>query len=227
MSTAENAGPDSAQENSDPLAKGAAGEAAEGAAPAPAAESSVTEDVTEATSREPLQPETTSAEPLNLDEIQPVAAERDPPVPTATEADRAVASGEEPLESQVTPEANASAAQPAAGSEAVDAASATIAEPAQQPETFKEAPSSTAESVVAETGAGAAGKASQLIHQGGDRCLYIGNLFFEVTDSDLRRHFEPYGEIVGVNVVTDMRGISRGYVPSPFPKLSLLGATHV
>ena len=199
---------DTAEENVDALAQETAEEAVEGAAPAPAAESSVTEEVTAATSEEPLQPETTSAEPLNLDEIQPIAAEREPAAPTAEEAERAAASGDELLESQATP----APAEPAPKSEAVKEASATIAEPPQQPETFQEAPSGTAQSVVTEAGAVAAPPEASRTNPGSDKCLYIGNLFFEITDEDLRKHFQPYGQLVGVHVITDMRGVSRGYV---------------
>ncbi len=33
--------------------------------------------------------------------------------------------------------------------------------------------------------------------------MYIGNLAFTVTEDDLKDLFTPYGEIVGVNIITD------------------------
>jgi len=42
--------------------------------------------------------------------------------------------------------------------------------------------------------------------------LFVGNLNFDTTDEQLRRLFEPYGQIESVTVVTDKRsGRSKGY----------------
>lgn len=42
--------------------------------------------------------------------------------------------------------------------------------------------------------------------------LYVGNLSFGVTDSDLSRMFEPYGAVESAQVVTDRdTGRSRGF----------------
>jgi RNA recognition motif-containing protein len=41
--------------------------------------------------------------------------------------------------------------------------------------------------------------------------VYVGNLFFEVTEETLRKEFERFGEIQSVKVVTDARGLSRGF----------------
>lgn len=40
--------------------------------------------------------------------------------------------------------------------------------------------------------------------------LYIGNLFFEVSESTLQREFEKYGNVTRVRIITDDRGMSRG-----------------
>lgn len=43
------------------------------------------------------------------------------------------------------------------------------------------------------------------------KAIYVGNLFFEVTEDALRQQFESFGEIASVRVVTDARGLSRGF----------------
>ena len=40
--------------------------------------------------------------------------------------------------------------------------------------------------------------------------VYIGNLFFDATDEDLRREFSKAGEVVSATVKKDARGLSRG-----------------
>ena len=44
-----------------------------------------------------------------------------------------------------------------------------------------------------------------------NRILYIGNLFFEVTSPQLELEFGRFGEIVNSRIVTDERGLSRGF----------------
>ena len=43
------------------------------------------------------------------------------------------------------------------------------------------------------------------------RILYVGNLFFEVTAAQLEAEFARYGEITNSRVVTDSRGLSKGF----------------
>jgi RNA recognition motif-containing protein len=40
--------------------------------------------------------------------------------------------------------------------------------------------------------------------------VYIGNLFFDVTAEDLRKHFEQFGVVENVMIVHDARGLSKG-----------------
>jgi nucleolin len=40
--------------------------------------------------------------------------------------------------------------------------------------------------------------------------IYVGNLFFDVTASDLRTKFEQYGMVESTKIITDMRGLSKG-----------------
>src|SRR3990172_12611139 len=42
--------------------------------------------------------------------------------------------------------------------------------------------------------------------------LFVGNMSFQTTESDLRSMFEPFGEITRINVVTDRdTGRARGF----------------
>ena len=42
--------------------------------------------------------------------------------------------------------------------------------------------------------------------------IYVGNLNYDTTDTSLRELFEPHGEIVSVDVITDRyTGLSKGF----------------
>ncbi|KAF2716572.1 RNA-binding domain-containing protein [Polychaeton citri CBS 116435] len=43
------------------------------------------------------------------------------------------------------------------------------------------------------------------------KILYLGNLFFDVTAADLEAEFAKYGEVVNCRVVSDERGMSKGF----------------
>jgi RNA recognition motif-containing protein len=40
--------------------------------------------------------------------------------------------------------------------------------------------------------------------------VFIGNLFFDLTAEDLRKHMEKYGTVMKAYIVHDARGISKG-----------------
>lgn len=42
--------------------------------------------------------------------------------------------------------------------------------------------------------------------------LYIGNLFFDVTEEDLRKAFSRFGTVVDIKLIKDTHGLSKGYV---------------
>ena len=42
------------------------------------------------------------------------------------------------------------------------------------------------------------------------RSVYVGNLFFDVRDEDLKREFEAAGQVTDVRVIMDSRGLSKG-----------------
>ena len=44
--------------------------------------------------------------------------------------------------------------------------------------------------------------------------IYVGNLFFDVTETDLVKEFARFGTVSRCKVVRDSRGLSKGYVYS-------------
>jgi RNA recognition motif-containing protein len=40
--------------------------------------------------------------------------------------------------------------------------------------------------------------------------VYIGNLFYDITAEDLRKHMEKYGTVLHTMIVHDNRGLSKG-----------------
>lgn len=45
--------------------------------------------------------------------------------------------------------------------------------------------------------------------------VYVGNLFFDLTAEDLRKHMEQYGVVLKAVIVHDNRGLSKGYADTP------------
>ena len=46
--------------------------------------------------------------------------------------------------------------------------------------------------------------------EGGNLNIHVGNLARELTEEELRRAFEPFGQVAAVRIITDRRGVSRG-----------------
>ena len=44
--------------------------------------------------------------------------------------------------------------------------------------------------------------------------VYVGNLFFDVQDQDLKSEFERAGPVNSVRIIKDARGLSKGFVNS-------------
>lgn len=40
--------------------------------------------------------------------------------------------------------------------------------------------------------------------------IYVGNLFFDVTENDLQKEFSRFGNIKAVRLIKDVRGLSKG-----------------
>jgi len=48
--------------------------------------------------------------------------------------------------------------------------------------------------------------------EGGNLNIYVGNLAREVTEEELRRAFEPFGQVAAVRIITDRdSSVSRGF----------------
>lgn len=43
-------------------------------------------------------------------------------------------------------------------------------------------------------------------------CLYVGNLFFDVKEPDLKREFSKAGNVLSTKIIYDQRGLSKGWV---------------
>lgn len=44
-----------------------------------------------------------------------------------------------------------------------------------------------------------------------NKALYVGNLFFEVSEKALQQEFSRFGKVVSTRIVYDARGLSKGY----------------
>lgn len=85
-------------------------------------------------------------------------------------------------------------------------------------QTASEAVTGAAQSV-----ASAAGVGSQTSEAGRDAAanpssttVYVGNLFFDVKTEDLKQEFERAGPVVEAKIISDQRGLSKGFV-TPLP----------
>ncbi|KAI4183363.1 MAG: hypothetical protein L6R41_005436 [Letrouitia leprolyta] len=144
--------------------------------------------------------------------------------------DNSIAASSAPEESQFTDESNASRI-PEAASEAPINEQPPESEPLQnepgqdeQPRTLGEL-ASAATSKVRETASNAFGAFSgQETASGGQRdsafskpapapseTVYVGNLFFDVREDDIRREFEKIGPIEQIKLIMDNRGLSKGF----------------
>ena len=47
--------------------------------------------------------------------------------------------------------------------------------------------------------------------------IYVGNLFFDVTEEVIMRDFAQFGSINSVRIILDSRGLSKGYVTPAIP----------
>jgi len=57
-------------------------------------------------------------------------------------------------------------------------------------------------------------------HHSEKETIYVGNLFFDVTSADLTKEFEKFGEVKAAKVVTDSRGLSKGFGYLEFDNLA-------
>lgn len=138
---------------------------------------------------EPAEPQATSAEPFDISEVQPTDG-RDGPQQESTSAS-------EQYDAEVVKSAEAAAEQaalPTSGNQQAFSA----ARDQRSGETFDSGPA---------TG-GFATRAQAPTQPG--KNLYIGNLFFDVTEEDLRREFSKHGTVSSTKIIYDSRGLSKG-----------------
>lgn len=147
----------------------------------------------------PIPPETTSADQLDLSEIQENEAEdtsmyqvqgdaSDENAPTSASQEGAQ---EQSASSSVAQEISQKASNAAQlASEATASAASTM--------------SGTASSLIDTRSAQPSDPLSR-------RTLYIGNLFFDVKEDDLKREFSKFGSVESVKMIYDGRGLSKGY----------------
>ena len=43
------------------------------------------------------------------------------------------------------------------------------------------------------------------------KTVYVGNLFFDVKEDDLKKEFAKAGSVLSVKIIHDQRGLSKGY----------------
>lgn len=48
------------------------------------------------------------------------------------------------------------------------------------------------------------------------KTVYVGNLFFDVKETDLEREFGKAGNVLKTKIIYDQRGLSKGYVPQGY-----------
>lgn len=77
----------------------------------------------------------------------------------------------------------------------------------------------SASDTVTDAAQAAAGSVGLGFSRGSDReysppskCIYVGNLFFDVTVEDLKKEMQRFGTVVDARIITDNRGLSKGYV---------------
>ena len=144
---------------------------------------------------QPTQPQAQSAQPFDISEIaeiQPADAREVPQPEQSNPSEQYDAAAEQSAVEAATGEATASSA------EAERAISAT-------------SQAALAEATAAGLASGSAG--ADAVTEDPElrmKQLYVGNLFFDVTEDDLRREFARHGTVTNVKVVYDNRGLSKG-----------------
>ena len=83
--------------------------------------------------------------------------------------------------------------------------------------TFADRASDAASQVAAaaSSAAGTASSAASSSEQAGTgeatKTVYVGNLFFDVKEDDLKKEFAKAGNVLSAKIIHDQRGLSKGY----------------
>ena len=116
---------------------------------------------------------------------------------------------------QIEPSNSAEHPETTFGEQAAEYATSAKEQAAEYGQAATEAVSGVASSAAQSTGLGKQQNSDASMRLPDDssqpsNVVYIGNLFFDATDEDLRREFSKVGEVVSATVKTDARGLSRG-----------------
>lgn len=88
--------------------------------------------------------------------------------------------------------------------------------------TARQSVTDAAETVASAAGLGFAQKNQDLRTRGSDgvgstgasseptKTVYVGNIYFDVTEEDLRKEMERFGTVLNVKIIYDGRGLSKG-----------------
>ena len=102
-------------------------------------------------------------------------------------------------------------------SSALSSATETVSNTASSATTAAETIRGYAADAAAAAGIGAATAQVPAGRSGGEGApqsttIYVGNLFFDVTEEILKKEFQRFGDVDTVRIIRDGRGLSKGYV---------------
>ena len=142
------------------------------------------------------------------------ATQSEPVADGATETQH----GENSIAASADPDADAKAPTSAENVEQGEATSSDKSATERATDSMKSAAQTASETISSTTQnlADVAGLGSQAYDPGFDapktsNVVYVGNLFFDVKEEDLQTEFARAGRVLNVKIVTDARGLSKGF----------------
>ena len=101
--------------------------------------------------------------------------------------------------------------------ESADEQGGSLADSAKSAASAVAEQASNAASQVAQAASGAYGTASSAVSSSGEaasgeatKTVYVGNLFFDVKEDDLKKEMAKAGNVLNVKIIHDQRGLSKG-----------------
>ena len=142
------------------------------------------------------------------------ATQSEPVADGATETQH----GENSIAASADPDADANAPMPAENVEESEATSSAKSATERATDSVRSAAQTASETVTGATQslANVAGMGSQASDAGFDapktsNVVYVGNLFFDVKDVDLQNEFARAGRVLSAKIISDARGLSKGF----------------
>ena len=147
------------------------------------------------------------------------ATQSEPEADGATEAEH----GNNSIAASADPDADVNAPLPAENAEEESKAALTVESATERAtDSVRSATQTATETVTgaAQSLAAAAGYGNQPSEPDREapktsKVVYVGNLFFDVKEEDLKKEFERAGPVVEVKIIMDPRGLSKGFVQQP------------